>query len=264
MSAGASTTRADDRTTRARIRDAAIACFGARGVAATTVRDVATEAGVSPGLVIHHFGSKDALRVACDRHVAAKIRAAKREAVANSGGVGADPLGQLRARDDTAPLLAYLARTVIDGTPEVADLVDEMVDDAVGYIGEAVAQGLMSPSDDPRARAIVLTTWSLGALALHEHIERLLGVDMLGPATGLVGYMLPAAEALSGSFAPGVYAQMRDQLAAVAGEGDSADRPDQPADQPRAGSDATASPALAGDPRPRRGGDHPSDEEQET
>ncbi|MDY7106627.1 MAG: TetR family transcriptional regulator [Actinomycetota bacterium] len=215
----------DDRTTRARIRDAAIACFAETGVPATTVRTVANAAGVSPGLVIHHFGSKDGLRVACDRHVAAMIREAKREAVARGMGPGSDPLAQLRARDDAVPLLAYLARTVIDGTPEVAALIDEMVEDAVGYIGDAVEQGLMTPSDDPRGRAVVLTVWSLGGLVLHEHIGRLMGVDMLGPASGLVGYMLPAAEALSGSFAPGVYEQMRDQLAAFAGDADPAGRP---------------------------------------
>src|SRR4029453_5925987 len=53
-------------TGRARIRDAAIRLFAERGIAGTTVRDIAREAGVSPGLLRHHFGSKEALREACD------------------------------------------------------------------------------------------------------------------------------------------------------------------------------------------------------
>ena len=57
----------DDLTTSARIRDAAIAQFGAHGFN-TGVRAIATAAGVSPGLVIHHFGSKDGLRKACDEY----------------------------------------------------------------------------------------------------------------------------------------------------------------------------------------------------
>ena len=67
----------DDRSTAARIRDAAIGLFAERGVAATTVREIAEAAAVSPGLVIHHFGSKDALRAACDEHIAASLREQK-------------------------------------------------------------------------------------------------------------------------------------------------------------------------------------------
>ena len=58
-----------DVTTRARIRDAAITLFGQRGFARATVRGIAAAAEVSPGLVIHHFGTKDGLRRACDTHV---------------------------------------------------------------------------------------------------------------------------------------------------------------------------------------------------
>ena len=43
---------------RARIRLAALELFGAQGFDKTTIRQIATRAGVSPGLVIHHFGSK--------------------------------------------------------------------------------------------------------------------------------------------------------------------------------------------------------------
>ncbi|NUR49810.1 MAG: helix-turn-helix transcriptional regulator, partial [Hamadaea sp.] len=56
----------DDLTARARIRDAAIRLFADRGIAGASVRDIAQEAGVSSGLLRHHFGSKEALRDACD------------------------------------------------------------------------------------------------------------------------------------------------------------------------------------------------------
>src|SRR3712207_8086528 len=48
----------DDLTGRARIRDAAIRRFAVDGFG-TSVRAIAADAGVSPGLVIHHFGSKE-------------------------------------------------------------------------------------------------------------------------------------------------------------------------------------------------------------
>ena len=50
---------------RDRLRDAAIETFARLGLGAT-VRQLASDAGVTAGLVTHHFGSKDALRQACD------------------------------------------------------------------------------------------------------------------------------------------------------------------------------------------------------
>ena len=65
--------RSEDLTARARIRDAAVARFGRDGFRAP-VRAIAEDAGVSAALVIHHFGSKDALRAECDEHVLRVIR----------------------------------------------------------------------------------------------------------------------------------------------------------------------------------------------
>src|SRR5690349_11389134 len=59
-----------DLTAKARIRDQALLLFAERGPDAVTVRDVAAAADVSPGLVMHHFGSKAGLREAVDEHVA--------------------------------------------------------------------------------------------------------------------------------------------------------------------------------------------------
>lgn len=58
-----------DLTTRARLRDAALNLFAKHGFAATSTRAVAAEAGVSPGLVTHHFGSKEGLRQAVEDEV---------------------------------------------------------------------------------------------------------------------------------------------------------------------------------------------------
>lgn len=181
-----------DLTARARIRDAAIGRFAADGVDATSIRAVAAQAGVSPGLVIHHFGSKGQLRIACDEHVAALVR--ERKHAAMTAGASFDLLGALRDYRDGVPLLEYLARTLTDGSPHVAELVDEMVADAVGYMEEGVATGMLKPTQDPHGRAAVLTLWSLGALVLHEHAKRLLDVDLAGDPSASLAYFLPALE----------------------------------------------------------------------
>lgn len=203
-----STEDAPDLTARARIRDAAITRFAADGVPGSSVRAIAAEAGVSPALVIHHFGSKDALRVACDQHVAAAIRDNKRRAM--NAGPSLDPLAALRDAESGPPLLAYLARTLVDTSPHVAELVDELVEDAVTYMEEGVASGALTPSDDARGRAIVLTMWSLGSLVLHEHVARVMGVDLTGDVTDLGEWAAPAAEILGrGVLAPEVYERIR-------------------------------------------------------
>ncbi len=47
------------RRTRQRILDAAAQHFGAQGLSKTTVEEIARTAGVSKGIVYHHYGSKD-------------------------------------------------------------------------------------------------------------------------------------------------------------------------------------------------------------
>lgn len=209
----------DDRTTSARIRDAAIKCFAEYGVAATTARKVAEEAGVSPGLVIHHYGSMEGLRSACDEYVAAVIRHYKQEAM--SAGPNLDVLAALRM-PDVGPLMGYLASVLADNSEAVAGLVDDLVDDAEAYIQQGVESGMLRPSDDPRGRAVVLTVWNLGALAMYEHLDRLLGVDLTDPDVisdpAFAAYAGPIYETYgSGFFTEAFAAQTRGALAGMAG-----------------------------------------------
>ena len=176
-----------DRTATARIRDAAISCFAERGVEATSIRAIATAAGVSPGLVIHHFGSKAALRDACDEYVVRTLMARKDAAVASGGPL--DPLGMLRELNDGPPVTRYLARTLGDGTPPVARLVDAMVTDGIEVTRHSVDAGMINETADEQARVAVLTIWSLGALVLHEHLTRILGEDITAELTSTSRYL---------------------------------------------------------------------------
>ena len=178
---------------------------------------IAADAGVSAGLVIHHFGSKDALRVACDQHVAALVRERKQRAAA--AGVGLDPVAALRDAGEGPPLLRYLARTLVDGSPHVADLVDELVEDAVGYMATGIETGMLKPVDDLRGCATVLTLWSLGSVVLHEHVRRLTGVELTGEPAASGGWTVPASEILSkGVLAEGIYDRVRVALTSGAAD----------------------------------------------
>lgn len=213
---------ADDRTAKARIRDAAIACFAENGLDGTTARKVAAIAGVSPGLVIHHFESMEGLRSECDRHVAATIRQYKHDAF--SAGPNIDVLAALRGAN-AGPLMAYLAAVLVDDSPTVAHLVDELVADAEEYLEYGVETGVVKPSANPRGRAAVLFLWSLGALVLHRHVHRILGVDLTNPDVGadpgITAYAGPAYEIMGGGVLSEAFAsQLQDAFAEMAGTGD--------------------------------------------
>ena len=102
-----------DLTARARIRDAAIECFAEEGFGAG-FRAIAARAGVSPGLITHHFGSKTALRATCDAEVLRQYRAVKEGALERPSG---HVLENLAAPGVPATLLVYLLRAIHAGGP---------------------------------------------------------------------------------------------------------------------------------------------------
>lgn len=164
----------EDLTARARIRDAALRLFAERGIDGATIRDIASAAGVSAGLVRHHFGSKDGLRDACDSYVLDRVMRIKEQAVLE--GQAADP-GFLLAVHPTLLLgYRYFARAMVDGSPAAASLFDTMVDLAERWL----ARHHPGVSADPRGFAAVLVAMQAGLLAMHDHLSRALGADILG------------------------------------------------------------------------------------
>ena len=84
--------RMDPEERRARIVDACLAVMIRKGIAATTVRDVAAEMGSSPGLVHHYFGSMDDLLATAFDQAAGQDLAETRAAMAAQD----DPVQRLR------------------------------------------------------------------------------------------------------------------------------------------------------------------------
>jgi len=155
---------ADDLTAAARIRDAAIEQFGEHGFG-VGLRSIAEAAGVSAALVIHHFGSKDGLRKACDDYVAEEIRSGKLEAMRSS-----DPATWFAAMaeiEEYAPLMAYLVRSMQAGGDLAKMLWQRMIDNAAEYMEEGVRAGTIKPSRDPQARAKYLGITGGGGFLLY-------------------------------------------------------------------------------------------------
>jgi TetR/AcrR family transcriptional repressor of bet genes len=74
--------------------EATLASLAVRGLGAVSVRDVAARAGVSPGLVRHHFGGFGQLLIEAYRHVVGRVDAHIDEAVVAAGD---DPRARMQA-----------------------------------------------------------------------------------------------------------------------------------------------------------------------
>jgi AcrR family transcriptional regulator len=154
----------NDLTATARIRDAAIGQFGELGFD-VSLRVIAKAAGVSAALVIHHFGSKEGLRQACDDFVAESIRAAKSESLQAS-----DPaswFAQMAEIESFAPSMGYLVRSMQTGGDLAKSLWRNMIDNAQQYIEEGVLAGTIKASPDPKARAKFLAITGGGGFLLY-------------------------------------------------------------------------------------------------
>ncbi|SEB49934.1 regulatory protein, tetR family [Paramicrobacterium humi] len=147
---------------RTRLIGAAIESFAASGFG-VPVRAIADRAGVTAGLIRHHFGSKDALREVCDAEVLARYRSLKRDAMAQS------PLpmfGAVSKNPGNAVLIVYVVRAAREGGETARRFLERFIAEALAISREATHDGLLVSSRDEQARARYLITMTLGALSI--------------------------------------------------------------------------------------------------
>lgn len=179
------TARASDLTAKAVIREQALRLFAEKGPDAVTVRDVAAAAGVSPGLVMHHFGSKAGLREAVDEHVGRTFDAMldhltdaqMRDAL--TGGE-ATPLAEafLTGFPAESPLPDYLRRLWLTNDPVGDRVFHRWLAESERVLVALEEAGIARPSKDRRIRAAFLLVNDLAALLLGPQIRDALGIDI--------------------------------------------------------------------------------------
>lgn len=168
--------RRSDLSTYARIRNAALEGFAASGVAATSIRDVASAAEVSPGLVQHHFGTKAGLRDAVNAYLLEIVADFARELARRSQNAGAWPhLGDATTawvRDNTLAL-RYIARAMIDNDAEASKAFDALVEVArTAWLAPLEQAGALRPEADKDWAAIHAVVFNLAAVLLEPAISR--------------------------------------------------------------------------------------------
>jgi len=172
--------RDTDTTAIARIRDAAIARFGRQGFARTSVREIAADAGVSPALVIHHFGSKEGLREACDETLVRELMTEK--AKTDAPEISRTMREWLDRPEVFGAYIDYFATMLADGGEGGNRLFDRMVRETAAMLERGVADGTMRPSSDPEMRAVMVTLNGLAPLLLRDQLARVLGTSIASAA----------------------------------------------------------------------------------
>lgn len=152
--------------------------FALRGFSAS-VREIAAHAGVTAGLITHHFGSKDSLRAECDVEVLRQYRAVKSDGIAMSP---TQSIAMLADVEDYIPIFIYTLRSVRDGGAAGAEFLEHMIQETIEFTAEGVEAGVVRPSRNPEARARYMVTSSLGGLLLQLPLPTPLNFADVGPA----------------------------------------------------------------------------------
>jgi len=185
----------EDLTAAAAIRIAAMELFAERGYAEVTVRQIASAAGVSPALVIHHYGSKEKLRAVLDERVGAFVESMLAELARAPEEGGSVSVAQLFAdRLEREPAMAgYVRRLLVDGGPPGVALFQRLY--------QATQAGVRASRDEPVRNAFLLSN-DLAMVLLRPHISQVVGVDPLA-RDGLARWSAEAFDVYArGLFAP--------------------------------------------------------------
>jgi AcrR family transcriptional regulator len=170
----------DELTAYARIRNAALELFAARGVAATSIREVAQAAGVSPGLVQHHYGTKAGLQKAVDEFVVEDalwtiadlpepLEERSAEFAARMGAV-------IRDRPES---VRYLARAASEGSELGLRAFQEIVDFGVREFRAMEKAGQLSPDLDLEWAVLQMLLFNLSTMMFQPAIEHALGESIM-------------------------------------------------------------------------------------
>lgn len=162
-----------------RILAVALESFARDGASATTIRGVAAEAGVSPGLVQHYFSSKAALRAAVDAHVTAIAREALTVRPVQGDAVEdiAERLTALVA--DHFVALRYVARGVAERDEAALAVFDTITNLCREQLADFAGRGLLRDDLDLDWAALHTVLINLATVMLEPGVSRQLGRPFL-------------------------------------------------------------------------------------
>lgn len=167
-----------------RLVEVAMRLFAEKGFDGVTVRDIAAAAGVSVGLINHHFGSKEGLREAVDRHFMRQFEEVLNAQGPREVGLGTPEIDAASAWvdgwvgrhiDDWDVSKAYMRRALLEGSDWGGTLFERFHQVVRTSVDRLDANHGLRPDVDRLWLPLLIIYMELGTLLLEPHVERVLG-----------------------------------------------------------------------------------------
>jgi AcrR family transcriptional regulator len=203
--------RAEHSNQRERLLDAAVACFATDGIAATSLRNIAVKAGVTPALVNYYFGSKEQLLDAFIAERVAPVVAVLRENLLTAG---TDARSLLAAfvygiHDAVARFPwwpALWVREVLNDKGALRDVLQKQIAPQIAQLlssslAKAQQRGELNPDLDPRLLVVSMMGLTMFPLAAEPLWQRVFAAKDLDRAALLRHTLALLDHGLGGSHA---------------------------------------------------------------
>lgn len=164
----------EDLTAKARIRNAALDLYSKSGPDRISLRAIASEAGVTLGLVQHHYKTKAGLRDAVDQLVVDYFATALAEVPDVER-----PADLAAARDEAVrrmleanpPVLDYVRRAVLDPSGENLHLLDVLVDLTAREVSTLRKSGRASTRRRESTQIVAVLVRQMGEMLLAPLVD---------------------------------------------------------------------------------------------
>jgi AcrR family transcriptional regulator len=176
-----------DLTAVARIRNAALERFARDGAAGTTIRDVAKTAGVSPGLVQHHYKTKADLEQAVNEYVLqVAVEASQGVEEATAGATTEELFLTMGERimefvRDHRSAMLYVIRSAANGEKAGLDIFDAFLALVNEHVERLAEEGTLRDGVDRLWLGLQVVILDLGTVLLEPAIDRHLPAPLLEP-----------------------------------------------------------------------------------
>jgi AcrR family transcriptional regulator len=159
-----------DLTAKARIRNAALDLYAQHGSDRISLRTIAAEAGVTLGLVQHHYKTKAGLRNAVDQLVADHFASTLAQVPPDASVAVRDEAVRQMLRDNPA-VVNYVRRALLDPSTERLHLLDVLVELTQQEVGKLRTSGRASVKRRESAQIVTVLVRQMGELLLQPMVD---------------------------------------------------------------------------------------------
>ena len=153
--------------------------FSEKGFNSVSIREITSAAGVSPGLLIHHFKSKEAFIKACIDEVFGEVLSFKTEP--NPLDMNTQ-LNKWKSNPEFYKTPLKFFKAVMSSNSEYSKQLFELIlDGSRKVLEDGVKNGLVKKPSDLEMTNLVLAVNSLGTILLSDYIRDQLGGEFTDP-----------------------------------------------------------------------------------